>query len=66
MQAGAGIELHAVVGERVRAGQPLFTLHTDDPARFDRALASLEDAWTVADTAPEPRESVLLERVGLH
>ena len=66
VQAGAGIELHAVVGERVRAGQPLFTLHTDDPARFDRALASLEDAWTVADTAPEPRESVLLERVGLH
>ncbi|WP_394288478.1 thymidine phosphorylase, partial [Corynebacterium variabile] len=64
VQAGAGIELHAVVGERVRAGQPLFTLHTDDPARFDRALASLEDAWTVADTAPEPRESVLLERIG--
>jgi thymidine phosphorylase len=53
-----------VVGERVRAGQPLFSLHTDDPARFDRALASLEDAWTVTGGEPEPRESVVLERIG--
>lgn len=64
VQAGAGIELHAVVGERVRAGQPLFTLHTDDPARFDRALASLEDAWTVAGEEPGSRGPVVLERVG--
>jgi thymidine phosphorylase len=64
VQAGAGIELHTVVGERVRAGQPLFSLHTDDPARFDRALASLEDAWTVTGGEPEPRESVVLERIG--
>ncbi|MGP5643701.1 thymidine phosphorylase, partial [Corynebacterium variabile] len=64
VQAGAGIELHTVVGEWVRAGQPLFSLHTDDPARFDRALASLEDAWTVTGEEPEPRESVVLERIG--
>lgn len=64
VQAGAGIELHTVVGEWVRAGQPLFSLHTDDPARFDRALASLEDAWTVTEEEPEPRESVVLERIG--
>ncbi len=64
VSAGAGIELHTVVGERVRAGQPLFILHADEEVRFDRALASLDGAWTVADEAPESRESVILGRIG--
>ncbi|WP_297006945.1 thymidine phosphorylase, partial [uncultured Corynebacterium sp.] len=64
VSAGAGIELHTVVGERVRAGQPLFTLHADEEVRFDRALASLDGAWTVADEAPGARESVILGRIG--
>ncbi len=34
---GAGIEIHAVPGERVHAGQKLLTLHTDTPERFERA-----------------------------
>ena len=37
VQAGAGVELHAKPGDRVRAGQPLLTLHTDTPERFERA-----------------------------
>ena len=37
VQAGAGIELHAKPGAVVRAGEPLMTLHTDSPDRFDRA-----------------------------
>ena len=37
MQAGAGVQLHAKPGDRVRAGQPLITLHTDTPERFERA-----------------------------
>src|SRR5690606_25989165 len=32
----AGIDLHAKPGDAVRAGQPLFTLNTNDPARFGR------------------------------
>jgi thymidine phosphorylase len=47
----AGIELHAKPGDAVVAGQPLFTLHAEEAARFDRALASLEGAWSIADTA---------------
>ncbi len=39
VQAGAGVVLHAKPGDTVRAGQPLLTLHTDTPERFDRALA---------------------------
>ena len=37
VQAGAGVELHAKPGAVVRAGEPLMTLHTDTPERFDRA-----------------------------
>jgi len=49
VQAGAGVEWHARPGDRVSAGQPLLTLHTDTPERFGRALAALEGGWEVAD-----------------
>ncbi len=42
VQAGAGVELHARPGDSVTEGQPLLTLHTDEPERFERALASLD------------------------
>ena len=38
VQAGAGVSWHARPGDEVTAGEPL-TLLTDEPARFDRALA---------------------------
>ncbi|MDR2380642.1 MAG: thymidine phosphorylase [Bifidobacteriaceae bacterium] len=41
VQAGAGIELHAQLGDHVTAGQPLATLWTDTPDRFARALEAL-------------------------
>ena len=47
MQHAAGIDLHAKPGDAVRAGQPLFTLLADEPARFARALEALEGAWTI-------------------
>ncbi|GAA1853211.1 thymidine phosphorylase [Myceligenerans crystallogenes] len=48
VQAAAGVRLHAKPGDRVMAGQPLLTLHTDTPDRFTRAGQSLEGAWEVA------------------
>ncbi|HET6699323.1 MAG TPA: thymidine phosphorylase, partial [Nocardioidaceae bacterium] len=65
VQAGAGVELHAKPGDRVTAGQPLLTLHTDDAGRFARARAALVDAVEVApgeDAAYAPTPLVL-ERV---
>jgi thymidine phosphorylase len=47
VQAAAGIELHAKPGDQVRAGQPLMTLHTDTPERFERAVQALEGSWSV-------------------
>ena len=51
VQAGAGVLWQARPGDRVTAGQPLFTLLTDEPERFDRALASLEGGYDVAADA---------------
>jgi thymidine phosphorylase len=48
VQAGAGVEWHARPGDEVTEGAPLFTLHTDEPDRFDRALASLDGGYDIA------------------
>ncbi|MGW2275422.1 thymidine phosphorylase [Streptomyces yangpuensis] len=48
VQAGAGIELHAKPGDTVTAGQPLMTLHTDTPEKFDYALAALDGSFDIA------------------
>jgi thymidine phosphorylase len=49
VQHAAGIDLHAKPGDTVRAGQPLFTLSADEPARFARALEALDGAWAIGD-----------------
>jgi thymidine phosphorylase len=50
VSAVAGIEMHAKPGDQVAEGQPLLTLHADDPKRFDRALESLADAVEVSSS----------------
>ena len=53
VQFGAGIVLNKVQGESVTKGEPLLTLYTDDEARFDRAMESLEGGIEIGATAPE-------------
>ncbi|HIZ97171.1 MAG TPA: thymidine phosphorylase [Candidatus Janibacter merdipullorum] len=62
VQAGAGVELHARPGDRVTAGQPLMTLHTDTPDRFARAREALSGAWQISPSAPATGP-VVLDRV---
>lgn len=45
----AGIDLHAKPGDTVTKGQPLFTMSTSDPARFERALEAVEGAYAIGD-----------------
>ncbi|WP_432483639.1 thymidine phosphorylase [Kineococcus esterisolvens] len=52
VQAGAGVELHAVRGDAVRAGERLATLHTDTPERFAWALEALEPGLAVGQAPP--------------
>jgi thymidine phosphorylase len=54
VQAGAGVEMHAKPGAVVRAGDPLLTLHTDTPDRFDRALQALEGSYFIAPAGSRP------------
>lgn len=61
----AGIILHAKPGDPVRAGGPLLTLHADDPARFERALAALDGAIDIAPggTGTPGRPALVLDRI---
>src|SRR5215217_1954991 len=54
VQAGAGVELHAKPGSVVRGGEPLMTLHTDTPERFERALQALEGGYFLAPEGDRP------------
>ena len=47
VQAGAGIQWHVGHGEAVAKGAKLFTLHTDEPARFESALEVLATGYAV-------------------
>ncbi|WP_431802228.1 thymidine phosphorylase [Microbacterium sp. bgisy203] len=58
----AGIDLHVKPGDKVTAGQPLFTLLADDEKRFARALDALEGAWSIGAEAPASAPLVL-ERI---
>jgi len=67
VQAGAGVEWHAKPGDTVRAGDPLLTLHTDEPARFERALAALDGSYAIATDRPAPDvtpRGIVLDRIG--
>jgi hypothetical protein len=64
VQAGAGIEIHAKPGEEIKAGQPLFTLHTDEPARFERALEALAGAVRISSTGEKvERLPLIIEKI---
>ena len=54
VQAGAGVELHAKPGAVLRAGDPLMTLHTDTPERFERAVEALDGAYFIAPEDSRP------------
>jgi thymidine phosphorylase len=65
VQAAAGVVLHAKPGAAVRAGQPLMTLHTDTPDRFDAAIADLDGALDIApEGARPPERPLVIDRVG--
>jgi thymidine phosphorylase len=64
VQAGAGVEWHARPGDSVTEGDPLLTLHTDEPERFERALASLEGGYDIsADRSSYVPTALVRDRV---
>lgn len=55
VQATAGIRLHAKPGDRVIAGEPLFTLATETPGRFAAAEEILQNATQTAEEFRPPK-----------
>ncbi|CAN5534230.1 thymidine phosphorylase [soil metagenome] len=67
VQHGAGLRIHRRPGEPVAAGEALFTLYTDDPARIGPAMTELEGAWSVGDfpaDAPFLTRPLIIDRIG--
>ena len=64
VQFGAGIEWHVGHGEKVEKGQKIFTLHTDEPARFESALEVLTQGYEIgADSEISQRLPLIIDRV---
>jgi len=65
VQDGAGVVWHARPGDKVAEGEPLFTLLTDEPERFERALASLEGGYDIdADGTAYDPTPLVIDRIG--
>lgn len=64
VQAGAGVQIHARPGDTVRAGSPLFTLHTDTPESFPGALAAVTGAVTIGAEQGAISAPLILDRIG--
>ncbi|HEX2498283.1 MAG TPA: thymidine phosphorylase [Actinomycetes bacterium] len=67
VQPGAGVELHAKIGDRVAAGQPLATLHTDDPQRIGAAVEALGGGYEISESpvAGTAAPALVLDRVAV-
>ncbi len=63
VQAGAGVRMHAKPGAWVRAGEPLMTLLSDTPEKFDRAKEVLEGAVTIAPEGSRPAKQLIIDRI---
>lgn len=60
VQHAAGVRWHAVPGDIVSAGQPLLTLLTDQPERFDRAIEAAESAFHIAEPGTDVSRGPLI------
>ncbi|MEU0491900.1 thymidine phosphorylase [Nocardiopsis sp. NPDC006139] len=60
---GAGVTLHAKPGETVAAGEPLFTLHADEPERFERGAAALEGAFDIDPDGVFEPGPIVIDRI---
>jgi pyrimidine-nucleoside phosphorylase len=55
VSAHAGLESHAKLGDRIEAGQPLFTLFSEDEALLAEPYAMLSATVEITDDPPLPR-----------
>ena len=64
LQLGSGIEIHAKPGDLVTKDQTILTLHTDEVARFERAIDALSGGFSIGGKDDEvKRLPLVVERI---
>ena len=64
LQLGSGVEIHAKPGDLVAKDQTILTLHTDDVARFERAIDALTGGFSIGGKDNEvKRLPLVVERI---
>ena len=64
LQLGSGVEIHAKPGDLVTKDQTILTLHTDDVARFERAIDALTGGFSIGGKDDEvKRLPLVVERI---
>ena len=64
VQAAAGVEIEAHIGDEVKAGDVLARVHTDTPERMPRALESIDGSWTLAAAGTTvPARKIVMDRI---
>lgn len=64
LQLGSGVEIHAKPGDLVAKDQTILTLHTDDVARFERAIDALTGGFSIGGKDDEvKRLPLVVERI---
>lgn len=64
LQLGSGVEIHAKPGDLVTKDQTILTLHTDDAARFERAIDALTGGFSIGGKDDEvKRLPLVVERI---
>ena len=64
LQLGSGIEIHAKPGDLVTKDQTILTLHTDEVARFERAIDALTGGFSIGGKDDEvKRLPLVVERI---
>ena len=64
LQLGSGIEIHTKPGDLVTKDQTILTLHTDDVARFERAIDALTGGFSIGGKDDEvKRLPLVVERI---
>jgi len=64
LQLGSGIEIHAKPGDLVTKDQTILTLHTDEVARFERAIDALSGGFLIGGKDDEvKRLPLVVERI---
>jgi pyrimidine-nucleoside phosphorylase len=55
---GVGLIVHKKLGDRVREGEPLVTLHYNAATNVDLAAGLVVESYRIADSAPKARPLV--------